>query len=246
VAFVVLATSGILAGADFLDGLDTLGNFSVALAATAGSALVMVLVMLAARRVSTMTLLIIGLMFGYITSSLVSLLLYFSIAERISTYISWTFGSFSGTTWEDLKVFIPILVIGLALAQVLIKPLNALLLGENYARSMGLTVNRARFWIILSTSTLAGVVTAFCGPIGFIGIAVPHLCRSLFSTSDHRILMPASTIVGAIVALGADLIAQVPFSDLVLPLNAITSLIGAPIVIWVILSHRNLKSSLTS
>jgi iron complex transport system permease protein len=123
------------------------------------------------------------------------------------------------------------------------KPLNALLLGETYARSLGLTVRRARFWILTSASILAGAVTAFCGPIAFIGVAVPHLCRSLFNTSDHRVLVPGTIIIGGIVALAADLIAQLPGSDTILPLNSVTALIGAPVVAWVILRQRNLRSS---
>nr|MBN1229346.1 iron ABC transporter permease [Anaerolineae bacterium] len=245
VALVVLATSGMLAagGTTLLSGLGLLGNFGVTVAASIGAAAVMVIVMLASQRVPTMTLLILGLMFGYITGAVVSILVYFSIADRIQTYIAWTFGSFSGTTWKELKVFIPVLVLGIGMAQVMVKALNALLLGENYARSMGLAVRRARFWSIASTSLLAGAVTAFCGPISFLGIAVPHLCRSLLNTSDHRVLVPAVTLLGGILALVADLIARVPGADLVLPLNAIMALIGAPIVIWVILRQRNIKAS---
>jgi iron complex transport system permease protein len=243
VAAVVLASTSVLSGSEFLAGLGLLGNLSVVAAASLGAGLVMLLVMLAARRVSTMTLLILGLMFGYAAGAVVSILLHFSIAERIQTYISWTFGSFGGTTWSELKVYIPVLAAALVVAQVMVKPLNALLLGEKYARSLGLNVGRARFWIILSASVLSAAVTAFCGPIGFIGIAVPHICRSLLQTSDHRLLVPASTLLGAALALAADLIAHVPYSSLVLPLNAITSLIGAPIVIWVILRRRNLQTT---
>jgi iron complex transport system permease protein len=140
-------------------------------------------------------------------------------------------------------VFAPTILLGLAIALTLSKSLNALLLGETYARSMGMNVRRARIWIIASTALLAGAVTAFCGPIGFLGIAVPHICRSLFNTSDHHILIPASILTGGIVAVVADLIAQVPGSQIVLPLNAITALIGAPVVIWIILRGRGLKAS---
>jgi iron complex transport system permease protein len=192
---------------------------------------------------SSVTLLILGLMFGYAVSAIVSLLLYFSIAQRIQAYINWTFGSFGGVTWSQMVVFAPTILIGLAIAFTLSKSLNALLLGETYARSMGMNVRRARIWIIASTALLAGAVTAFCGPIGFLGIAVPHICRSLFNTSDHRILIPASILTGGIVAVVADLIAQVPGSQLVLPLNAITALIGAPFVIGIILRGRGLKAS---
>jgi iron complex transport system permease protein len=217
---------------------------SLAVASIIGSALVLLLVMAVARRVqSTMTLLILGLMFGYATGALVSILLYFSIAERIQAYISWTFGSFGGVTWSQLQVFGPVVVAALLFSSLLVKPLNALLLGETYARSMGLNVRLARLGVIAASAALAGIVTAFCGPIGFLGIAVPHLCRSLFGTSDHRLLLPAVTLMGGILALGADLLAQLPGSQLTLPLNAVTALLGAPVVTWVILRQRNLRES---
>jgi iron complex transport system permease protein len=169
--------------------------------------------------------------------------MYFSITERVQAYINWTFGSFGGVTWKQMPIFIPILLVGLAAAFALSKPLNALLLGEAYARSMGMNIRRARLAIIISTALLAGAVTAFCGPIGFLGIAIPHLCRSIFGTSDHRTLIPATILLGGIVALIADLIAQVPGSQIVLPLNAVTALLGAPVVIWVILRRRNLRNT---
>ena len=142
-----------------------------------------------------------------------------------------------------MQIFGPVVVTALALSHLLVKPLNALLLGETYARSMGLNVRLARLGVIAASASLAGIVTAFCGPIGFLGIAVPHLCRSLFRTSDHRLLLPAVTLMGGILALGADLLAQLPGSQLTLPLNAVTALLGAPVVAWVILRQRNLRES---
>ncbi len=246
VAIVILASGGLLSGSTLLAGLGLMGNLGVVIASSLGAAMVMSLVLLASRRVQTMTLLILGLMFGYAANALVSILLHFSISERIHTYINWTFGSFGGTTWRELWVFAPVLIVMLAAAHLVVKPLNAMLLGENYARSMGVIVKQARLWIIVCASVLAGSVTAFCGPIGFIGIAVPHLARNIFGTSDHRVLVPAVALLGSIIALAADLIAQLPGSQTVLPLNAITALIGAPVVAWVILSRRNLKSSFNS
>lgn len=243
VALVVLA-AGVAGGSTLLAGVSLTGDISLTLASIVGSALVLLLVMAVARRVqSTMTLLILGLMFGYATGALVSVLLYFSIAERIQAYISWTFGSFSGVTWSQLQVFGPVIGVALVVSHTLVKPLNALLLGETYARSMGLHVGLARLGIIGASASLAGVVTAFCGPIAFLGIAVPHLCRSLLSTSDHRLLLPAVTFLGAALALAADMLAQLPGSQLTLPLNAITALLGAPVVIWVILRQRNLREA---
>jgi len=245
VALVVLS-AGTVSGSMFI-GFGLTGDLSIALAASLGSGLVLLLVLWTARAVhSPMTLLILGLMFGYLTSGLVSMLMYFSIAEQIQAYINWTFGSFASVNWGQLNVMAPVVLVGLLLVFALSKSLNALLLGEQYARSMGLNIQRTRLGIILSTALLSGVVTAFCGPIGFIGIAVPHLCRSLFNTSDHRVLVPTSMLLGAIVALAAALIAEMPGNRLVLPLNAVTSIIGAPVVIWVILRQRNLRKSFAS
>ena len=227
-----------------LAGISLAGDTSLALSAIAGSGLVLLLVMSVARKVqSGMTLLILGLMFGYTTSALVSVLIYFSVVERIQAYISWTFGSFGGVTWRQLRVMAPAIVLGLAGSHLLMKPLNALLLGETYALSLGLNVRQVRLGIIGSSAVLAGVVTAFCGPIGFLGIAVPHLCRSLLHTSDHRLLLPAVSFMGATLALCADIVAGLPGSQLTLPLNAVTALLGAPVVIWVILRQRNLREA---
>jgi iron complex transport system permease protein len=243
VALVVLSIGSVGAPA-LLGHLGLLGELGVVVAACLGSAVVFGAVLIVSRQVqSSMTLLILGLMFGYVTTAAVSLLLYFSIAERIQAYLTWQFGSFSGVTWSQMKILAPTVLLGLVISHLLAKPLNALLLGEAYARSMGLTVKRARFWMIGSASVLAGSITAFCGPIGFLGVAVPHLCRALFNTSDHRVLAPATTLMGASLALLADLIAHLPGHQMVLPLNAVTALIGAPVVIWVILRQRNLRQS---
>ena len=245
VALVVLAAG---AGASaVLSGLGALGSFGNAMAASLGAAAVLGLVLAVARRIqNNMTLLILGLMFGYASGALVSILVSFSAPERVQTYLIWTFGSFGGVTWSQIRVFAPSVLLGLGISLCSAKPLNALLLGENYARSMGLTVGRARIWILTSASVLAGATTAFCGPIAFLGVAVPHLCRSLCNTSDHRILLPAVVLVGAILALVSDLIARMPGSQHALPLNAVTALLGAPVVTWVILRRRNLRSSFAS
>jgi iron complex transport system permease protein len=242
VALVVMSAG--TTGSVLVAGLGLFGDFGLAAAASLGAAVVLALVLAVARRVqSVVTLLILGLMFGYTTGALVSLLVYFSLADRVQVYLNWTFGSFGGVTWGQMPIFAPAILLGLAGAFLLIKPLNALLLGESYARSMGVNVRRVRVGIIASTALLAGAVTAFCGPIGFLGIAVPHLCRGIFGTSDHGTLVPASALLGGIVALLADLAAQVPGSQVILPLNAVTALIGAPVVIWIILRRRSLQVS---
>lgn len=242
VALVVLSLG--TTGSILLAGLGLTGDFGITLAAIIGSGLTLLLVVLVAARVqSVMTLLILGLMFGYGTGAVVSLLMYFSITERIQAYINWTFGSFAGITWRQMPIFVPVILIGLASAFALSKTLNAMLLGEHYARSLGLNVRRARLGIIISTALLAGTVTAFCGPIGFLGIAVPHICRGIFNTSDHRVLIPSTVMLGGSLALIADLIAQVPGQQIVLPLNAVTALIGAPVVVWVILRRSQMRNS---
>ena len=239
VALVVLGGSTLLTTNGFR------GDLGIAAAACVGAVAVLLLVMLVAQRVhSSMTLLVLGVMVGYMTSAAVSLLIYFSRPEEISAYISWTFGSFGGVTWGTMSVFAPAVLPALALAFLLAKPLNALLLGETYAQSMGLNVRRARIGIITVSALLAGTVTAFCGPISFIGLAAPHLGRSLLNTSDHRLLIPASALLGATAALLADLIAQAPaMPNVTLPLNAVTALFGAPVVIWVILRRHNLRQA---
>ncbi len=245
VALVVLVTAS--AGVSLFSGLTLVGDVGLITAASIGAAAVMAIIAIIARRVRhTMTLLILGLMIGYMTGSLVSILIHFSIPDRIQTYINWTFGTFGGVTWSQMPLFSAVILIGLLTAYWVAKPLNAFLLGETYARSMGVDVRRARIGILAASSILAGVVTAFCGPIGFLGVAVPHLCRILLRTSDHRVALPAAALMGASLALIADMIAQVPGGQVILPLNAITALIGAPVVVWVILSRRNLRESFSA
>jgi iron complex transport system permease protein len=213
-------------------------QLSIAAAASLGAAATLGLVLLVANRVrNALALLIFGLMFGYIASSLVTILVHFSQLDQTQTYLSWTFGSFAGVTWQQLPILLPVIGLGLVFTQLLCKPLNLLLLGEEQALSLGLSVALMRGYLILSSSLLAGVVTAFCGPIAFLGIAVPHLGRSLFRTVDHRLLVPASALLGSLLALFADILAQLPGSETVLPLNAITALVGAPILIWLMLKR---------
>ncbi len=235
VALAILGFGGVQ-GASLTAGLSAAGDFGLALAASLGAAAALAVILSAARRVrNAATLLVLGLMIGYIAAELVSLLLYFSLADSVQNYLTWTFGSFGGVTWSRLTVMGPVLAAGLALGLASVKSLNALLLGEEYARSLGASVGAVRFRLIAGTAVLAGTVTAFCGPIAFLGVAVPHLCRGLFATSDHRVLAPAVVLAGAALALAADLISQLPGSALTLPLNTITALIGAPVVVWAVM-----------
>jgi iron complex transport system permease protein len=209
------------------------------LAATSGAMAVLLLMSLAAWRVrDSMTLLIIGLMFGSLAAAIIAVLSYFSQAEQLKLFTVWSLGSLGSTGWNQLLVFLIALLIGISPAMYLAKSYNAMLLGENYAQSMGVNISRLRWIMIISTGILTGCATAFCGPIAFIGIAVPHIARMLLKTSDHRLLFPGSAILGAMVMLLCDTISQLPGSAQTLPINAITSLFGAPIVIWLIL-RRN-------
>jgi iron complex transport system permease protein len=243
VALVVMAAGGLRWGL-LLEKAGIAGNLSLVLAATLGALGVLSIVLGIARRVeSNLTILIVGLMFGYITGSIVQVLMQFAMEHQMQSYITWTFGSFGSVTWRQMRFFAPVLACGLTLAWVLAKPLNVLLLGDGYARSMGVNVRFVRSWIIGGAAVLAGTVTAYCGPIGFLGIAVPHLSRMLLKTSDHRRLIPAVVMVGAILALLADLISQAPGTQVALPLNAVTALIGAPVVVGVILRRRQIMEA---
>jgi iron complex transport system permease protein len=217
-------------------------NWSLVIASSLGSFLVLLTVLLVANKVKdTMTLLIIGLMFGSLTSAIVTVLSYFSPAEQLQQYIFWGFGSLGDLSWEKIRIFLIFFLIGLVLSITALKALNSLLLGDQYAKSLGLNLERNRYIIIIAASLLAGSITAFAGPIAFIGLAVPHLTRQLFKTSSHSILLPAVILFGAILMLVCDSIAQLPTSDYTLPINAITSLIGAPVVIWLLVRKRQMS-----
>ncbi|WP_378188340.1 FecCD family ABC transporter permease [Aquimarina sp. W85] len=235
----LLLLGGSVAGSTI--SLLLVSKWSLVVAASLGSILVLIIVMIVSIRVrDTMAILIIGLMFGSITTAIVSVLSYFAPAEQLQQFIFWGFGSLGNLTWNDLLIMSVIILIGLLLAFATIKPLNTLLLGENYAKSLGLSIKKSRILIVIATSLLAGSITAFAGPIAFIGLAVPHLTRQLFHTSDHKILLPAVILFGSIIMLVCDTFAQVPSSDLTLPINAITSLIGAPVIIWLLVRKRKM------
>ncbi len=239
-----LGVAILILGASFLGANITsyaFTNFGLAIAASLGSFMVLLAVMLAAIKVrNTMSILIIGLMFGSITSSVISVLAYFSSASELQQYMFWSFGSLGNLSWKEITALFSIFIIGVALVTFIIKPLNSMLLGENYAKSMGVNVKLTRNITLIATSLLTGVITAFSGPIAFVGLAVPHLTKLLFNTSNHKTLLPAVAICGAIVMLICDSIAQVPNSEYTLPINAITSLFGAPIIIWLLVRKRKI------
>lgn len=219
----------------------TISVWSLPIAASFGAFLVLSAVIIAANKVrNTMSILIIGLMFGSITSAIISVLSYFSEASQIQQFIFWGFGSLGNLSWNELSVFIVIWLLGITGILFIIKPLNSLLLGENYAKSVGINVKKNRNIILLITSVLTGVITAFSGPIAFVGLAVPHIARLIFNTSNHKLLLAASAILGACILLICDSIAQLPTLEFTLPINAITSIFGAPIVIWLLVRKKKL------
>ncbi|NQY06022.1 MAG: iron ABC transporter permease [Flavobacteriaceae bacterium] len=237
VALVILGSS--LFGG-YLGSL-LLSKWSITIASSIGSFLVLLAVLAASIRVkNTMAILIIGLMFASVTAAIVSVLSYFSSAEQLQRYIFWSFGSLGDLSWTEIRVFLCIFAVGLLLSILSIKPLNSLLLGQDYAKSLGVNINSSRLVIIVATSLLAGSITAFAGPIAFIGLAVPHLTKLLINTSNHKIIVPAVLFTGAILMLICDTIAQLPYSVYTLPINAVTSLIGAPVVIWLLMRKKKL------
>jgi iron complex transport system permease protein len=240
VAFVVLGFSSTLTP----DSLNGLGNWILVAAAWAGAGAVMLLIMAISSRVKDiMTILILGIMLSSGISAVVTIMQYFSNETMLKAYVIWTMGSLGNLTASQLNVLLISVAAGVLLSLFSSKMLNALLLGENYASSIGLNVRFARTLIFICTSILAGSVTAFCGPIGFIGIAVPHIVRILFRTADHKVLIPGTIVAGGAIMLLSDIISQLPGSESVLPVNAVTSLIGIPVVIWVILRSKKFSGS---
>ena len=239
VALFVLGFSSSLAFGVF----STTGAWSLAMVAWAGSFLVMLLVLYVSTRVNDiMTLLILGILFTSAVTAIVSILQYFSSESMLKAFVIWTMGSLGSVTKSQLAVLIPVVGAGVLLAFLKIKDLNAFLLGEEYARSLGVSIKTSRIVIFLSTSLLAGTITAFCGPIGFIGIAVPHICRVIFKTANHLVLVPAVILTGSIVMLFSDIVSQLPGIQTTLPINSVTALIGIPVIIWMIVKNRKFVS----
>lgn len=237
VAFVVLL-SGSLGGVA-LSKLGFMGEIALTIAAIAGSLCIMALIVFVSQKVrGNVTLLIIGVMIGYIANAVIGVLKFFSVEEDIRAYVIWGLGSFARVSGDQMTLFICIMVVLLPLSFLLVKTLNLLLLGDAYARNLGLNIKRARLLVITCSGVLVAIVTAYCGPIIFLGLAVPHLCRGMFRTSDHRILMPASLLAGASLALVCNLIARMPGFEGALPVNSVTALVGAPVVMSVLFNKR--------
>lgn len=237
VAFVVLL-SGSLGGVA-LSKLGFMGEIALSIAAVIGSLSVMALIVYVSQKVKgNVTLLIIGVMIGYVANAVIGVLKFFSVEEDIRAYVIWGLGSFARVSGNQMTLFVILMTILIPLSFLLIKTMNLMLLGDSYARNLGLNIKRARLLVITSAGVLTAIVTAYCGPIIFLGLAVPHLCRAIFQTSDHRILMPAVLFAGAALALICNLIARMPGFEGALPVNSVTALVGAPVVASVLFRKR--------
>jgi len=233
-----LGVALLMMGASFLPAWMLSGSGQV-ISAIIGAFAILVLVIIASMFVpQTVSLLIIGIMFGYFTGAIVSILQSISNPETLKLFINWTFGSLSDVGWTQLAILIPITLGGIIMALLMQKQLNVLLLGKNYANGLGISVSHLRIFVIIATALLSGVSTAFTGPISFIGITMPHMARGIFRTPNHRIVLPASILCGAVTMLICDFISQMPWTHGLLPINAITALFGAPIICWIIMKRR--------
>ncbi len=242
VAFIILLSGSI--GGMALSRLGLFGEVALSIAAIAGAMTVMSVIIAISQRVKgNVILLIIGVMIGYIATAIIGVLKFFSNEEDVRTYVIWGLGSFSKVSGNQVYTFVCIMIVLIPLSFLLIKTLNLMLLGEGYARNLGLNIRKTRLYVITCSCIITAMVTAYCGPIVFLGLAVPHLCRTLFVSSDHRILMPAVTLTGASLALLCNLIARMPGFEGALPINSVTALIGAPVVISVLFGKR--KSELS-
>ena len=242
VAFMVLATGSI--GGVALSRTGMVGNAAVSLAAIVGALAVMALIVYVSQRVKgNVTLLIIGVMIGYVATAIIGVLKYFSNEEDIRAYVVWGLGSFSRVSGNQVWLFVSLMAVLLPLSMLLIKTMNLLLLGEQYARNLGLDIRRARLLVIGSSGVIVAIVTAYCGPVMFLGLAVPHLCRAIWRSSDHRVLMPATALTGAALALACNIIARMPGFEGALPINSVTALVGAPIVASVLFRRRKSEAA---
>lgn len=237
VAFIILLSGSV--GGTALIKMGLFGEIAISIAAVAGALAIMIIIITISRFVrGNVILLIIGVMIGYIATAIIGVLKFFSNDEDVRAYVIWGLGSFSKVSGNQVYTFVGIMIVLIPLSFLLIKTLNLMLLGDGYARNLGLNVKRARLYVIVCSCIITAIVTAYCGPIVFLGLAVPHLCRTIFVSSDHRILMPAVTLTGASLALFCNLVARMPGFEGALPINSVTALIGAPIVISVLFGKR--------
>lgn len=238
---LIVATGAVVA-APILARLEFLNDLGLLAGAFFGAGAAAAVIAAVARRVNTVTLLVIGLMLGFLAQGMVSVVLHFTTEVQARVFAAWNDGSFGGVQWHDFRLLVPLLGVGLLGAILMVKPLNALLLGETYAATLGLSALRARYLVLMCAVVLAAPVTAYCGPVLFLGVMAPHLARGLFNTADHQLIMPATILIGAALALSADLLVHLPWERHFLHLNAVNAVIGAPLVIWIVLRSRQMRA----
>ncbi len=225
-------------------GITVTGILSFSVAAILGAFIILLILFLVSLKVKdVMTLLVLGVMLGAVATAIIGLIQYFTTDYQLKSFIIWSLGSLSGISYQELKLMGFVIALGVLMAFVYSKSLNAILLGESYARSIGISVSKSRLVIIVSSGILAGITTAFCGPIGFIGIVVPHLARMVFKSANHRLLIPASILIGACVLLFSDILSALPQNGLQFPINSVTAILGIPVIIWILFSKQKISSS---
>ncbi|NCB26397.1 MAG: iron ABC transporter permease [Bacteroidia bacterium] len=219
----------------------TMGNMAQITAAIAGAAAVLVLILAVSARIKdSVTILVLGMIFGYVASALVTILQSFADPDSLKVFVTWTFGSLGGVTWDKMPLLLSLVVIGIVLASFMQKSLNSLLLGENYAMSTGQHIKQIRLLIITISAIITGAVTAFTGPIAFVGVVIPHFARTFFVTVNHKTILPATLLLGSILMLTCDIVSQIPLTGRTLPINAVTAVFGAPMIVWIVLKRKKL------
>lgn len=230
-----------LSGTAVYPFISALGGMAQIIAAIAGAAIVLILILAVSARIKdSVTILVLGMIFGYVTSALITVLQSYADPDSLKVFVTWTFGSLGDVTWDKMPILILLVAIGIIAVFIIQKALNSLLLGENYALSTGLNVKRARVIIITISAVITGAVTAFTGPIAFVGVVIPHFARSFFGTVNHKTILPATILLGSILMLVCDLASQLPISNRTLPINAVTALFGAPMIVWIVLKRKKL------
>lgn len=231
----------LMAGTAAYPLIEMLGNMAQVVVAIGGATLVLLLILFVSSRINdSVTILVLGMIFGYVTSAAITILQSFADPDSLKMFITWTFGSLSTVSWEKMPILAALVLGGLFAIFLIQKPLNSLLLGEKYAISIGLNVKQIRLVIIIITAIITGTVTAFTGPIAFVGVVVPHFARSFLGTVNHRTIIPATILLGGILLLGCDIISQIPLANRTLPINAVTALFGAPMIVWIVLKRKKL------
>lgn len=231
----------LMAGTSAYPLIEAMGSMAQVVVAIAGAVLVLLLILFVSSRINdSVTILVLGMIFGYVTSAAITILQSFADPDSLKLFITWTFGSLSTVTWEKMPILATLVIVGIATIFIIQKPLNSLLLGEKYAISIGLNIKQIRLTIIIITAIITGVVTAFTGPIAFVGVVVPHFARTFFGTVNHKTIIPATILLGGILLIACDIISQVPLANRTLPINAVTALFGAPMIVWIVLKRKRL------